>query len=69
MGLHQGCSKTHLTFCVCVRKVSKWGGPLGQSIALGISDQGRLIEVGAISPCRMGLNRNRATGGKEERAL
>ena len=36
----------------------------------GISDQGRFtIVVEAISPCRMGLNRNRTAGGKEERAL
>lgn len=70
MGLHQGCSEDSFNIlCVCEESLQV-GWSFRTINCSGISDQGRLpIEVGAISPCRMGLNRNRATGGKEERAL
>ena len=70
MGLHQGCSEDSFNImCVCEKSLQ-----VGRSFrtinCCGISDQGRFtIVVEAISPCRMGLNRNRTAGGKEERAL
>ena len=78
MGLNQVCSEDSFNiFCVCVcvcEKSLQVGRSFRTINCSGISDQGRFPivagkQVEAISPCRVGLNRNRSPGGKEEGPL